>query len=124
MKYSILIFFDTHFSHIKFTALIFYHKSTYFGIASINKKKPCQSRAHNLSIYQIARNIFCDTGFSPFAFSSSFLAISKSSIRFSSSAASSSPRCVYVFSVTPISLCPIKYWSVFGFMPDFAMLLQ
>ena len=38
--------------------------------------------------------IFCETGLSPLTFSSSFLASASSSIRFSSSAASSKPRCV------------------------------
>ena len=42
---------------------------------------PCRSRPHKLSINQIARNIFCDTGFSSLFFSSSFLAFSNSSIR-------------------------------------------
>ena len=55
---------------------------------------PCRSRACKLSVYQIARNIFCDPGFSSVFFSSSFLAFSKSSILRSSSVASSKPRCV------------------------------
>ena len=44
---------------------------------------------------------------------------------FSSSAfASSSLIWVYVFNVTPIYEWPIRYCNVFGFIPDFAMLLQ
>ena len=40
-------------------------------------------------------------------------------ILFISSFASINPRCVYTFNVTPISECPIKYWSAFGFIPAF-----
>ena len=43
-------------------------------------------------------------------------------ILFISSFASINPRCVYTFNVTPISECPIKYWSAFGFIPAFAIL--
>ena len=45
-------------------------------------------------------------------------------ILFISSFASINPRCVYTFNVTPISECPIKYWSAFGFIPAFAILEQ
>ena len=63
------------------------------------------------------------TGLSVF-FSISLLALSISSKRCISTSASSRPRCVQVFIVMPISLWPIKYCSVLGFIPDFAILLQ
>lgn len=52
------------------------------------------------SLYQIARNIFCDTDFSSFVFSSSFLATSKSSIRFNS-------LFIFLFFVLFVSICRI-----------------
>ena len=54
----------------------------------------------------------------------SFTFCSSSSIRIISSFASSSPRCVYTFIVTPISECPMRYCKVLGFIPDLAMLVQ
>ena len=54
----------------------------------------------------IAVNICCVTGFFP-------LIRSNSSMCFNSSPASSSPTCGWVFSVTPMSVCPIRYCSVF-----------
>lgn len=61
----------------------------------------------------IAPNSRCVTGFILLLISSSFRAFSNSSIRLSSSSASSSPKCVYVLSVTPMSLCPIRYMQRF-----------
>ena len=57
-------------------------------------------------------------------FSNGILTYTAEFIRSSSSFASSNFTWVYVFSVTLISLCPIRYWRVFGFIQDFAMLLQ
>ena len=87
-----------------------------------------QHPSHSLSavcaayINHTALNIFCVTVFLPEVLSSSFLAFSKFSIRLNSPAASSSPRCVYVFKVTPISLCPISYqFCQLNYPPFFAV---
>ena len=88
------------------------------------KKKTAPQPKPKCRNYHIALNSRCVTGFVLLLISSSFRAFSNSSIRLSSSSASSSPKCVYVLSVTPMSLCPIRYYSVFGFMPDFAMFDQ
>ena len=75
--------------------------------------------------YQTALKLLWVTGLcSPAAFATSSLARLSSSRRTISFWASSSPRWVYVFMVTPMSEWPIKYCSVFGFMPARAMLLQ
>lgn len=72
-----------------------------------------------------ALKFLCVTGlFSPAAFATSSLARFSSSRRTISFWASSSPRWVYVFMVPPMSEWPIRYCSVFGFMPARAMLLQ
>ena len=45
-------------------------------------------------------------------------------ISYGSEPASSNPICVYTFIVTDISECPMRYCSVFGFIPDFAIFEQ
>ena len=87
------------------------------------KKTPLPSRSVIHLLYQITLNIFCDIGFSFFC-STSACAFLNSSIHFSSSSASANPICVYTFIVTDISGCPMRYYSVFGFIPDFAIFEQ
>ena len=79
----------------------------------------------SLLYYQTTLNIFCFKGLSSISkIPISFLAFSNPCIFWSSFSASSSPTWVYTLSVTAISECPIKYCSVLGFMPDFAILEQ
>ena len=79
-------------------------------------------------LYQIALNIFCDIGFS-FFFSISACAFLNSSIRFSSSSASSKPICVYTFIVNEISECPYDDYdelrkTLADYIPEFNMKLK
>ena len=82
--------------------------------------KKLRKKVGLLSVLHTTLNIFCVTVFSvsffPAIFSCSFLAVSIASILAISAAASSSPRCVYTLSVTPMSECPIRHCSVFGLM--------
>ena len=87
------------------------------------KKRPSLSRSVIPFPYYTTFNIFCDIVFSFFC-STSACAFLNSSIRFNSSSASSNPICVYTFIVTDISECPMRYCSVLGFIPDFAIFEQ
>ena len=79
----------------------------------------------SLLYYHITLNIFCFKGLSSVSeIPISFLAFSNPCIFRSPFSASSSPTWVYTLSVTAISECPIKYCSVLGFMPDFAIFEQ
>ena len=116
---------------------LFYYKRKKMGIAiyaciTVVRHNISKSALLTITIsrafvfpYQTALKLLCVNGFfSPAAFATSSFALFSSSKRTISFWASSKPRCVYVFMVTPISECPIRYCSVFGFMPARAILLQ
>ncbi len=86
----------------------------------IKKRASCRMPKKISKYNHTTLNALCFTGFL-LTYACAFL---NASIFLSSSVASSKPRCVYTFIVTPISECPIRYCSVFGFMPDLAILLQ
>lgn len=101
---------------------LFYHNHLFIS-TKITPQNLIQSVTILLYLYYTTLNIFCDIGFS-FFFSISACAFRNSSIRFSSSLASSNPIYVYTFIVTLMSECPMRYCSVFGFIPDFAIFEQ